>query len=178
MAIILDERAQAAIRRRRARGNDARIVLRIDWGSLHAGVPWTFAVGWIPCSLPADTVVLQRISDVEIRVNQHIVRYTHSRDLTISSARLGLWEWLVVADPFAFERMQEWECIRPDDQEQPTVASAAAPADTPAPRLEESNASSRVARSAEVRFPAPTYGDEERTLLASVTVVAAGEAGE
>ena len=130
VAIILDERARAAIARRRGRGKDARIVLRIAHGSLHVGVPWTLAVGWPPRHWSHDTLVEQRAGDVEIYVHQRIARYSQSRDLTVSSARVGPWEWLVVADPFAFEHMQQWERTQSDDQEQAAVSPAAARAVT------------------------------------------------
>jgi hypothetical protein len=123
VAIILDERAQAAIATRRTRGKDARIVLRIDHVSLRAGVPWTFAVGWAPSNQPEATTILQRAGDVEVCVDQRIARFTRSRDLTISSTHLGPWERLIVTDPFAFERMQEWEQAHPQISLPPSVGA-------------------------------------------------------
>lgn len=46
VAIILDERARAVIARRRSRGGDDRLFLRLERGSLRAGVPWVLVVGW------------------------------------------------------------------------------------------------------------------------------------
>lgn len=113
MAIILDESALDVIARRRARGKDATLYLRLERGSLRAGVPWILAVGWAPRYRPDRTLVSQLAANAEIHVEPRVARYTQSRDLTVSAARLGPWEWLVVADPFAFERMWEWEWTHP-----------------------------------------------------------------
>lgn len=109
MAIILDERARAVIARRRSRGGDDRLFLRLERGSLRAGVPWVLVVGWAKRQRQEDADIVQRAGDAEVYMDRRIARYTRSRDLTISGARLGPWQWLVVADPFAFEHMREWE---------------------------------------------------------------------
>jgi hypothetical protein len=115
VAIGFDERAQAAIMRRRARGKDVRLFLKLHPGSLHAGVPWFLTVGWAPRHWSDHTAVVQREGDVDLYMDPFIAGYTRSRDLTISSRRVGPWEWLMVAEPIPWDDMREWEQTRPED---------------------------------------------------------------
>jgi hypothetical protein len=174
VAIILDERARATVMRRRARGKDARVVLRMDRGSLRAGVPWTLAVGWGPHRWLDATVVLQRASEVKVYTDQRIARYTQSHDLTISSARLGPWEWLVVADPFAFERMQEWERTHPEVPLPP--AGVASPAET-LPGRDRGGTAQRAPATRAPSRKGTTSVDSSTAVLASPGRSATGQKG-
>jgi hypothetical protein len=124
VAIILDDRARAMVDRRRSRGRDARIYLHLDRGSIRVGVPWIMVVGWAPHRWPSQPLVLQHAGDVEIYLDPRVARYTHWRNLTIFGARLGPWQWLAIADPFAFERMHQWELTHPDSPLPPTGAES------------------------------------------------------
>lgn len=126
MAIVLDNSAGDVIARRRARGKDTTLFLRLERGPLRAGVPWILTVGWAPLTRPDGTVVVQSPEDVRVYVDPRVARYAQWRDLTISGARLGPWAWLVVADPFAFEHMREWERTHTDvPLPQPALATGA-----------------------------------------------------
>lgn len=116
MAIILDDSARDAVARRRARGKDATLSLRLDRSSLRAGVPWVMTVGWTSRRRAENGFVLRHTGDVQVRIDLRIARYAQWRDLIISGARLGPWRWPVVADPFAFEHMREWERSHPDGE--------------------------------------------------------------
>ncbi|HEX8918182.1 MAG TPA: hypothetical protein VF898_06745 [Chloroflexota bacterium] len=114
MALILDERARAVIASRRARGKDDRVYLRFERSSIRSGVAWVVAVGWSPRRLPEGAIVVQNVGGTEVHVDRRLARYAKSRDLTISGARLGPWQWLAMADPFAYEHVREWELAHPD----------------------------------------------------------------
>ncbi|MBV9280455.1 MAG: hypothetical protein JOZ41_10275 [Chloroflexi bacterium] len=109
MAVILDERARAAVVRRRARGKDGTIYLRLERATVRTGIPCVVVVGWSPHHPPARELVVRRVGDVDVSMDWRVARFTQRRDMTVSAARLGPFEWLVVADPFAAEGLMEWE---------------------------------------------------------------------
>jgi hypothetical protein len=108
-------------------------------------------------------------------MDTRVARYSQEHDLTLSGRFLGHNDHLTV-DPKAIVAIQEWKRARLDYQEAPAVSPTAAYA-RPL-HLDRSGASARTVILAGVHGRAPQHGDEEKTLPASVTVVAAGEAGE
>lgn len=109
MAVVLDDRCRAAIRRRRARGKDARVFLRFERGSARAGVPWVVAPGWVEHRRLPDDVEVQHIGDAEVHVEGRIARYCRCHDLTVSAARFGPLVWLLMEDQYAADLVRVWE---------------------------------------------------------------------
>lgn len=114
MAITFDTSGQAVLARRRARGKNDTVFLRLERGSLRVGALWAFVIGWAPRRWPEGVVACRCAGGVGLLTAPRIARYVRERNLTVSGARLGPWQWLVVADPFAYERMVEWETSRSD----------------------------------------------------------------
>jgi hypothetical protein len=112
MAVILDESAQAAIEARRRRGKNDRIYLRLERGSLRASTPLVLAVGWMPPTVPDELVVHRCPGNVEVYMGLRVARYVRSCDVVVSGLHLWRWHRLVLADPFAYEHLREWECGR------------------------------------------------------------------
>lgn len=109
MAVILDQSARAVIASRRERGKDDRIYLRLERGSMRAATPLTLVAGWAPREIP-DGAFEHRVSgDITVFMGLRIARYAISRDVVISGFRLWRWHRLVIADPFSYEHMREWE---------------------------------------------------------------------
>ena len=134
MAIVFDERARRLIERRRAAGKDDRIYVRLERGSLRAYVPWIVRAGWMPRRLdPAG--LIGHAGAVEVYMDARIARYTEEHDLILSAARLARWQWLMVADPFAYEELHAWEAAQRKSRPKATAAGMAMPAgETPATR--------------------------------------------
>jgi hypothetical protein len=109
MTLQLDERALKAVVRRRGRGREAGIVLRVEHASLHAGAPPVLAVHWTTARRVEAALLLLDLDDVAVWVEERVARYTEARDVTISATRLGPFEWLRLDDPFAMEHLEEWE---------------------------------------------------------------------
>jgi hypothetical protein len=112
VAIVLDERAQAAITRRRARGKDARLVLRVERLSPKTGFPNVADIGWASRRRPARELVVCHVEDVEVHADRRLVRYAGWRDVVVSAWRLGPVERLVLADPYLMLRVVDWEYAR------------------------------------------------------------------
>jgi hypothetical protein len=109
MAVILDQSARAVIEARRRRGKNHRIYLRLERGSLRASTPLDFTVGWMSRTVPDDLVVHRCPEDVEVYMGLRIARYVRSCDVVVSGLRLWRWHRLLLADPFAYEHLLEWE---------------------------------------------------------------------
>jgi hypothetical protein len=115
VAILLDDKAREVVARRRDRGKDDAISVRLERGPVRAYVPWIIAVGWAPRRWPDCAFPARHAGAAEIHADPRVVRYAHWRDLVITGARLGPWRWLAVADPFACDHMLEWEWSHPQD---------------------------------------------------------------
>jgi hypothetical protein len=109
MAIILDERARAAIRRRRARQQGDALLLRVETLPLR-GITRVLAVDWAPRRLPRRPVVARRVGDAVVYVDARVARYTDWQDVTVSAWRLGPLDRPLVRDePLALLQMERWE---------------------------------------------------------------------
>lgn len=114
MAIILDDQMRAAIVRRRARGRDATLLLRVEAIPARGGVPHFVAVTWAPRRWPRRTFVERQVEGVAVCMDQRLARYTRWRDVTISAWRLGPLEHLVVEEELlVLLEMEEWERTHP-----------------------------------------------------------------
>ena len=114
MALILDGGVRTAIARRRARGQDDRLFLRVEAVPMHGGYPHVLTVGWAPRRWPRHALVSRRVGDVEVILGPRIARYTQWRDLTISAWRLGPIEHLVVDEELlVLLDMETWERMHP-----------------------------------------------------------------
>lgn len=112
MAVFIDERAHAAVARRRAHGRDATLFLRREVYPVRGGI--VLDVGWAPRRWPRRALVVKQVGDVAVVVDRRVGRYTQWRDLTISARRLGPFEDLVVVDELrVLLEMQAWEQTHP-----------------------------------------------------------------
>jgi hypothetical protein len=109
VAIVLDERARAVIGRRRAACKDDRLYVSLERGSMRVYAPWIMRARWMPRRRPDQAVLVYGGGNGEVYADPRIARYAEACDLVISAARFGPWRWPVLADPFAFEHMREWE---------------------------------------------------------------------
>lgn len=115
MAIILDERARAAVARRRTRGWDTTLFLRHE--VLPVGRGDTLAVGWAPRRWPRRQLEVRQAGDITVVVDRRVAEYTRRHDVTISAWRLGPFEVLLVDDASSvLLEMQEWERTHPDEE--------------------------------------------------------------
>jgi hypothetical protein len=108
VGIVVDERARAAVNRRRSRGKDARLVLRVQRLSPKTGFPDAAVIGWTRVEPPPE-LVEWHARDVKFFVEPRLARYAEVRDLVISAWRIGPWERIVLADPYLMLRVAEWE---------------------------------------------------------------------
>jgi hypothetical protein len=114
LAILLDERAQETISRRRARDKNRDLFLRVERGSMRAGVPYVLVVDWAPRHRRQHELVSHRQDGINVYLDRRTARYVQFRDLTITMAHLGPFEWPVLTDPFALDKMREWEYLHPE----------------------------------------------------------------
>lgn len=103
MAIRFDEHTRAAIRRRRARGFEARLFLYVDTrdggaGAL-AGRPAVFGVDWVPSHRPSSVFEARRVEGVLVFVDSRIAAQADNADVLISARHLGPIERLRVECP-------------------------------------------------------------------------------
>jgi hypothetical protein len=108
VGIVVDERARAAVNRRRSRGKDARLVLRVQRLSPKTGFPDAAVIGWTRVEPPPE-LVEWHAQDVKIFVEPRLARYAEVRDLVVSAWRIGPLERIVLADPYLMLRVAEWE---------------------------------------------------------------------
>jgi hypothetical protein len=109
MAVILDESAREVVAARRERGKEDRIYLRLQPGSMRAATPLTLVAGWAPREIPEGAFEHETSGGVTVYMGLRIARYALSRDVVISGFRFWRWHRLVIADPFAYEHLREWE---------------------------------------------------------------------
>jgi len=109
MALVLDDRCRAAVARRRSRGKDTRVFVRFERGSVRAGIPWVVATGWVQQRRLPEDLEVQRICDADVYLEGRIARYCRRHDLVVSAARLGPFEWLLMADQYAADLIRVWE---------------------------------------------------------------------
>ncbi len=95
MALCLDRPAQAAVARRRARGRDTSIALRLVY--LRCWQP-ALSVGWAPGAWKRHGLLRLRAGTVDLYVSRRLARYAQWHDVTISAAHLGPLTWLIVVD--------------------------------------------------------------------------------
>jgi hypothetical protein len=114
MAVILDQQAREAIARRRARGRDTTLFLRLEVIPARGGWPHVLAVDWAPRRWPRRPLVERQVGDVTVVMGRRVARYTQWRDVTLSAWRLGPLERVVVVDelPVLLE-MEAWERTHP-----------------------------------------------------------------
>jgi hypothetical protein len=114
VAIIIDEKAHAAIARRRALGRNDTIFLRVERISGRGGPlgHLDLVVSWSPCHQADPALALRLVRDVVVLVDRRVARYTYWHDMTVSAWRLGPFEWLMI-DPYVLPEMQEWERTHP-----------------------------------------------------------------
>lgn len=124
MAIILDESARAAVDRRRAKGRDCVLYLRIERRSARFGVPPTVEVSWAPRHLPARDLVAGRVEDVRVCMDPYVARFVRDEDVVVTTWRLGPVESLTVSDPFLIFRLAE---TNPSLLRPPSFGSADSP---------------------------------------------------
>ena len=115
MAVIIDEKARAAIARRRSRGRDATLFLRVEtiptmYGP--AGGAPDLIVGWAPRHWPGRMLSVRPVGDAVVCLDRRIARYSTWHDVTISAWRLGPFDHLVV-DPNVLLEVQQWERTHP-----------------------------------------------------------------
>jgi hypothetical protein len=121
VAIILDDKARDAIARRRARGRDHTLYLRIEWiDGLRGpgGATSDLIVGWAPRHLPGRGLVVRPMDDTVICVDGRVARYAAWHDVIISAWRLGPFDYLTV-DPTVLLEIQEWERTHPAPEPRP-----------------------------------------------------------
>lgn len=118
MAVIIDEKARAAIARRRSRGRDATLFLRVETISgVHRPAldMSVLVVGWAPRKWTDRTLAVRPVGDAVVCVDRRTARYSSWHDVTISAWRLGPFDHLVV-DPNLLLEMQQWERTHPAAQ--------------------------------------------------------------
>lgn len=114
MALIIDERARAAIARRRAGGREARLFLRVEPLPARGGFSHMLAVDWVPRRWLQRAPTARQVGDVTVYIDQRLARYTQWADVTLSAWRLGPLEWVVVArELLVLLEMEEWEHAHP-----------------------------------------------------------------
>jgi hypothetical protein len=117
VAIIVDERARVALARRRRRGQDAALLLRIA-AVPHPGPasdPEVLWVGWLSPHRPRDLrgLVLWEVGAAVLFVDARLSRYTEEQDITLSAWRLGPFTRLYVVDQrLVLLAVQAGECRR------------------------------------------------------------------
>lgn len=113
MAIVIDDRAREAIRHRRASGRNPTIILCITVVPVR-GVHRTLSVGWAPRRNRRRDLVVQRVGDAVLSVDERVGCYARWHDVTISAWRLGPIEHLVVVDAWrVLTEMLTWEYTHP-----------------------------------------------------------------
>ncbi len=113
MAIIIDDRAFAAVARRRTRTGDAGILLRIVVVPVR-GMHRLLAVSWAPRDRCPGTLAVVRVRDVEVYIDERIARYTRWHDVTISAWHFGpIDRLLVVEAALDLLRIGKWEQTHP-----------------------------------------------------------------
>ena len=124
MAILIDEKARAAIARRRAGGRDATLFLRLERfrgrGGPLVSYPWDLVAGWAPRAWPESDLTVRSVGDVVVCVDTRVARYTHWHDVTISAWRVGPIDLLTV-DPYVVLEMQAWERTHPAIEDRSTA---------------------------------------------------------
>lgn len=115
MAIIIDEKACAAIARRRVSGRDTTLFLRVEKipggrGSV-MGIS-DLVVGWAPPHLPNLSLTVRHAADVVVYMDRRVARYSAWNDITVSAWRLGPFGHLMI-DPNVMLEMQYWERTHP-----------------------------------------------------------------
>jgi CheY-like chemotaxis protein len=129
MASIIDERARAAIARRRGRGCESALVLWVAAVSYpgSASEPEVLSIDW------ASRQRLQRAQglarwedgDIVLYVDARLRRYTQAHDLRVSAWRLGPFVHLVI--PHAWDvlrELQAWERAHPARRSRVAVHAA------------------------------------------------------
>jgi CheY-like chemotaxis protein len=124
VTVSIDEKARAAIARRRALGQDATLFLRVERISGRGGPLGhsDLVVGWSPRQ-PDRALVVRLVGDVVVLMDRRVARYTNWHDMTVSAWRLGPFEWLMI-DPYVLPEMQEWESTHPVIAHRSTVVRA------------------------------------------------------
>jgi len=124
MAVLIDARARAAIARRRARGQDAALVLHVERLRLRPGMR-VLAVDWACRFRPRDPLLLRTVGDVGVYMEHRVARYTRCHDISISAWRVGplALPWVVADLPVALE-MAAWERAHEMGTPDPYPASA------------------------------------------------------
>ena len=79
---------------------------------MRASTPLTLVAGWAPRDVPDGAGEYRIAGDVVVYMGLRVARYALSRDVVISGFQLWRWQRLVLADPFAYEHMREWEYTR------------------------------------------------------------------
>ncbi len=118
MAIKLDERAQAAVARRRACGHSDAILLRVELIPAR-GAPRVLSATWVSPRRAGPGLEERRVGDVVVYVSPSVARYAVWNDLTISGWHLGPFEHLtIVNEPLVLLSLQQWERLHPASQPQ------------------------------------------------------------
>jgi hypothetical protein len=117
LAVIIDKKAHAAIARRRGRGQDTTLYLRVEkvYGKGTFGGYSDLTVGWVPRPWPNRALTELPVGDVVLCMDSRVSRYTYWHDVTISAWRLGPFDLFTVDPNFLFH-MQAWERTHPADQ--------------------------------------------------------------
>lgn len=113
MALIIDEEARAALTRRRQRGRDAAIMVRVAAVPAR-GCTCQIVATWASQRDRQRAAAAQRVDDVTIHLGPRMARYARWHDVTISAWRLGPLTRLAVADePLVLLELLEWEQLHP-----------------------------------------------------------------
>jgi hypothetical protein len=91
MAVTMDERARREIARRRRRGRDATLLVRVG----RIGVQEYVAVGWASRQRGVDEVV-RLVDGVVVLMDERVAAYTREHAITISAWRWGPFAQVVV----------------------------------------------------------------------------------
>lgn len=86
MAILLDDKAQEEVARRRAHGQDAAMFLRL---AHQRCLPELLSAGWASRRMHRAGKMLQHSGDVALYVQPSVAQYAAWHDLTITVWRLG-----------------------------------------------------------------------------------------
>ena len=113
MAIVLDQRAQGAIARRRAHGQEASILLRLATVPVR-GMHHLLLVGWYQRCSRQGALLVWPVGDVLVYVEARVARYARWHDVTISAQHVGpIHRLTILQATLTLLRMLEWEQAHP-----------------------------------------------------------------
>ena len=115
MAIILDDRAHAAVAHRRIHGRVAAINLRVAAiPTFPPGLQRTLSVGWAAQCKRRRDMAMRRGGDIVLYVDERLARYACWHDVNISAWRLGPIDHLTIVDEWrVLLELEAWEQTHP-----------------------------------------------------------------